>query len=361
MTTPPATRVVVADDSGLMRRVLTHALSDAGFDVVGQAKDGDEALELCRRLRPDTMTLDLHMPGMDGIGVLRELKRPGAPAIPVIVVSAFSPAHGARAVDALAEGAFDLVAKPGAGDALSTFVAELSDKVRAAAGSLRRRIARPAVLATPAPAPAAAPPAPPAPAARRPAAVAVGSKPLVFIASSTGGPAALARLVPQLPERLGAGTMIVQHMPAGFTASLAARLDKASKLHVVEAQAGDALAPERVLLGPGGLHLRLDAERRAVLSDDAPIGGLRPRADLAIEDAAKLFGRRLLLVVLTGMGNDGVAGARAVRAHGGRVLIQEESTCTVYGMPRAVAEAGLADAVFGLDELPGAIAREVGA
>jgi two-component system chemotaxis response regulator CheB len=358
MTTAPPTRVVVADDSGLMRRVLTHALTDAGFDVVGQAKDGDEALELCRRLRPDTMTLDLHMPGMDGIGVLRELKRPGAPSIPVIVVSAFSPAHGARAVDALSEGAFDLVAKPGAGDALSAFVAELSDKVRAAAGSLRRRIGRPV------PAPAAKP-APPAPGRMGPIsparAAAIGSKPLVFIASSTGGPAALARLVPQLPAPLGAGAVIVQHMPAGFTTSLAARLDKASKLTVVEASAGDTLAPDKVLLGPGGLHLRLDGERRAFLSDEAPIGGLRPRADLAIEDAAKLFGRRLLLVVLTGMGNDGVAGARVVRAHGGRVLIQEESTCTVYGMPRAVAEAGLADAVHGLDELPAAIAREVGA
>src|ERR687889_2841767 len=133
MTTPPATRVVVADDSGLMRRVLTHALTDAGFDVVGQAKDGDEALELCRRLRPDAMTLDLHMPGMDGIGVLRELKRPGAPSIPVIVVSAFSPAHGARAVDALAEGAFDLVPKPAFGEPLDVFTSELGRKVDAAA------------------------------------------------------------------------------------------------------------------------------------------------------------------------------------------------------------------------------------
>src|SRR3954470_20390901 len=311
MTTAPPTRVVVADDSGLMRRVLTHALSDAGFDVVGQACDGDEALELCRRLRPDAMTLDLAMPGMDGIGVLRELKRPGAPSIPVIVVSAFSPAHGARAVDALSEGAFDLVAKPGAGDALSAFVAELSDKVRAAAGSLRRRIARPVAPApTPAPAPAARGRAPPV---RRAAAAAVGAKPLVCIASSTGGPAALARLVPQLPAPLGAGTVIVQHMPAGFTTSLAARLDKASALNVVEATAGDALAPDKALLGPGGLHLRLNSDRRAFLSEDEPIGGLRPRADLAIEDAAKLFGRRLLLVVLTGMGNDGVAGARARR------------------------------------------------
>src|ERR687884_467579 len=147
MTTGLQTRVVVADDSGLMRRVLTHALTDAGFDVVGQAKDGDEALELCRRLRPDTMTLDLHMPGLDGIGVLRELRRPGAPSIPVIVVSAFSPAHGARAVDALAEGAFDLVAKPGVGDPPSAFLADLSAKVRAAARPLpppRRPAAPPA-------------------------------------------------------------------------------------------------------------------------------------------------------------------------------------------------------------------------
>ena len=361
MTAPPATRVVVADDSGLMRRVLAHALTDAGFDVVGQAGDGDEALALCRRLRPDAMTLDLAMPGRDGIGVLRELRRPGAPAIPVIVVSAFSPAHGARAVDALSEGAFDLVAKPGAGDALSTFVAELADKVRAAAGSVRRRIARPAAASAPAlhaAAPAAAAPAPPA--RRAPAAAAAGAKPLVFIASSTGGPAALARLVPQLPDRLGAGTVIVQHMPAGFTTSLAARLDRASRLHVVEAAAGEALAPGKAVLGPGGLHLRLDAERRVVLSDAEPIGGLRPRADLGIEDAARLFGRRLLLVVLTGMGNDGVRGAEAVRAHGGRVLVQEESTCIVYGMPRAVAEAGLADGVHGLDDLPAAIVREVG-
>ena len=361
MTAPPATRVVVADDSGLMRRVLAHALTDAGFDVVGQAADGDEALALCRRLRPDAMTLDLAMPGRDGIGVLRELRRPGAPAIPVIVVSAFSPSCGARAVDALSEGAFDLVAKPGAGDALSTFVAELADKVRAAAGSVRRRIARPAAAAS-APAPLAAAPAAvtPAPPVRRaPAAAAAAAQPLVFIASSTGGPAALARLVPQLPDRLGAGTVIVQHMPAGFTTSLAARLDRASRLHVVEAAAGETLAPGKAVLGPGGLHLRLDADRRVVLSDAEPIGGLRPRADLGIADAAKLFGRRLLLVVLTGMGNDGVKGAEAVRAHGGRVLVQEESTCTVYGMPRAVAEAGLADGVHGLDDLPAAIVREV--
>ena len=135
---PSLSRVVVADDSRLMRHILSSALTTAGFDVVGVAADGDEALELCRRHRPDAMTLDLAMPGMDGIGVLRSLARTGSPEVSVVVVSAFSPAHGARAVDALAEGAFDLVAKPAAGNSLDSFTSELSEKVRQAAAAPAR-------------------------------------------------------------------------------------------------------------------------------------------------------------------------------------------------------------------------------
>jgi two-component system, chemotaxis family, protein-glutamate methylesterase/glutaminase len=292
------------------------------------------------------------MPGLDGLGVLRALRAGKAESVPVVVVSAFSPAHGARAVDALAEGAMDLVAKPAMGESMADFTAELSKKVNDAATAGKMRTRRPRV----APRPMA--PRPPVRAAAAPARS--GTKKFVVIASSTGGPAALARLVPALPAPLGTGSLIVQHMPPGFTASLATRLDKASPLNVSEAVAGDTLSPDRMLMAPGGQHLRLDANRRAVLSEEDPIGGLRPRADLTIADAAKHFGRRLLLVVLTGMGNDGVEGAKAVRAHGGRVLIQEESTCTVYGMPRAVYEAGLADAVHALDDLPAAIVREAG-
>jgi two-component system chemotaxis response regulator CheB len=180
----------------------------------------------------------------------------------------------------------------------------------------------------------------------------------VVIACSTGGPKALGELVPRLPSPLGAGTLIVQHMPPGFTASLAARLDGLSPLEVREAAGGESLRPGVALLAPGGAHLRLSGERRAVLSDEEAIGGLRPRADLTIADAAARYGSRILLVVLTGMGKDGLEGARAVRAAGGRVLCEAESTCTVYGMPRAVAEAGLADEVLELDQLPAAIARE---
>jgi two-component system chemotaxis response regulator CheB len=349
-TTKPS-RILVADDSTFMRRVLTQALRDAGFEVVGEAADGDEALALYRELRPDAMTLDLAMPGMDGIGVLRALRGERS-SLPVVVVSAFSPAHGARAVDALAEGAFDLVAKPVFGEPLEQFVVALRDKVTAAAASVSATVASPrrrsSLSATPAVARLRARRAPDA------------AKKIVLIATSTGGPRALARLIPALPSPLGAGGLIIQHMPEGFTASLAERLDRSSKLKVVEATGGETLRPDTLLLAAGGLHLRLGDGGVARLSDEAAVGGLRPRADLTISDAAKLYGDRLLLVVMTGMGKDGLDGAREVRAHGGRILAEAESSCTVYGMPRAIVEARLADVVVPLSELAEAIATETG-
>jgi two-component system chemotaxis response regulator CheB len=296
------------------------------------------------------MTLDLAMPGLDGIGVLKALKSGAADAVPVVVVSAFSPAHGARAVDALAEGAFDLAAKPAVGEPFDTFMTELAEKIELAAQSGARRRAPLQRVA----------PAAGRPVRRRPSA---GAKRVVVIACSTGGPKALGRLVPQLPSPLGAGGYIVQHMPPGFTRSLAARLDGASKLAIREAAGGEALEPGTLLMAAGGSHLRLSADRRATLSSErlATDGGLCPRADYTIEDVAKLYGSRTLLVVLTGMGRDGVEGARAVKREGGVVLAEAESTCTVYGMPRAVVDAGLADEVLALNELPAAIAREAGA
>jgi two-component system, chemotaxis family, protein-glutamate methylesterase/glutaminase len=351
----------VTDDSRLMRRMLEDALTRQGFEVVGSAADGDEALELCRKHRPDALTLDLHMPGLDGLGVLKALRDGKADPVPVVVVSAFSPAHGARAVDALAFGAFDLVAKPAIGEGMDTFTAELGRKVAEAAHAGRTRragVARPAVV-RPArrPGQVSAPAVPPH-AGARPVRAASATKKLVVIACSTGGPKALGELVPALPGRLGSGTLIVQHMPPGFTASLATRLDGSSKLTVREAAGGETLDPSLALLAPGGAHLRLRDDRRTRLSDDAPEGGLRPRADYTIEDAARLYGARLLLVVLTGMGRDGLRGAKAVKAAGGTILVEAENTCTVYGMPRAVAEAGLADEILDLGDLPAAIARE---
>jgi two-component system chemotaxis response regulator CheB len=348
-----AQRIVVADDSRLMRRILSDALARQGFDVVATAADGDEALAACNEFKPDALTLDLAMPGMDGIGVLRALRAGKADPVPVVVVSAFSPAHGARAVDALAEGAFDLVAKPVVGESMETFTAELGRKVgEAADGGRLQRLRRPlASRRREAPSHPAAAPARPRTATRK----------LVLIASSTGGPKALADLIPKLPATLGTGTIVVQHMPAGFTASLAVRLDTASRLNVCEAAGGESLNSGKLFLAPGGAHLRIGADKRLRLSDDPPEGGLRPRADLTIADAARVYGPALLLVVLTGMGKDGLEGARAVKRAGGRILVEAESTCVVYGMPRAIAEAGLADDILPLDELAAAIVREAGA
>ncbi len=343
MASPIPLRVVVADDSVFMRRLLTDALGEHGFDVVAAVSDGDQALKACHSLRPDVLTLDLAMPGLDGIGVLRGLRATALP-VPVVVVSAFSPAQGAHAVDALAEGAVDLVAKPAAGEDLKEFLSDLGDKVRLAAKSRRGRTALNGQGA----------------AALRPSARRTRPR-TVVIACSTGGPRALAELIPRLPSPLGAGTVIVQHMPPGFTGSLADRLDRASALNVREAGSNERLNPRTALVAPGGRHLRLLGNHTTALNEEAPIGGLRPRADLTIADAARLFGSDLLLVVLTGMGKDGLEGARDVRSRGGRILVEAESSCTVYGMPRAIVEAGLADGVHDLSELPGAIAAEAGA
>jgi len=186
------------------------------------------------------------------------------------------------------------------------------------------------------------------------------SRRVVVIAASTGGPRALGELVPKLPPSLGAGTVIVQHLPSGFTGPFAQRLDKAARLRVREAGEGDLLDPHVALVAPGGAHLRLTAAGMTAISDAPEIGGLRPRADITILDAARVYGHRTVLVVLTGMGNDGLEGAAQVRRRGGRVLVEAESTCAVYGMPRAVEQADLANAVLPLDELPGAIAAAAG-
>jgi two-component system chemotaxis response regulator CheB len=354
MSPPPNLRVVVADDSALMRRIVSNVLARGGVDVVGSAKDGDEALTLCERERPDAMTLDLAMPGLGGIDVLRALRQRGR-MIPVVVVSAFSPA-----LDALAEGAFDLVPKPAGNGDMGAFEQSLVSKIKLASKSRR-----PGVRPQPNHNGTGRKQAPPAvngdghalPHGRiRPRSSV--SRALV-IATSTGGPRALATLIPGLPSPLGLGTMIVQHMPAGFTASLAARLDRGSALTVREAQGGETVAPGMALVAPGGHHLRLGAGGHTTLSDEAPLGGLRPRADFLIEDAAAKWGDRLTLVVLTGMGHDGLRGAREVRRRGGRILVEAERTCTVYGMPRAIVEAELADEVLPLDEMAAAIVAEV--
>ena len=259
-----------------------------------------------------------------------------------MVVSSFSPTLVERALDVLDEGATDLVAKPKVGESLQAFGDQVGRAVVAAAGPRRTEVAT----------------------ASQPPRVLVPRSPrrstddgrVLVIASSTGGPRALGELVPNLGARIGSGGIVVQHMPEGFTEPLARRLDRASELTVREAVDRDALQPDTLLVAPAGSHLRVSGSALS-LDDGDPIGALRPRADVTISDLARTYGPRVVLVVLTGMGNDGLAGARDVRAAGGIVLAQDESDCVVYGMPRHVVEQDLADAVGTIAELPVLIER----
>ncbi|MEQ9114124.1 MAG: CheB methylesterase domain-containing protein, partial [Miltoncostaeaceae bacterium] len=183
--------------------------------------------------------------------------------------------------------------------------------------------------------------------------------PLVVIACSTGGPRALQAVVPRLPERLGAGVLIVQHMPEGFTASLAKRLDADSRLTVREAADSDGIRPGTALIARAGNHLEVTSRERVRLTSTPPIGALRPRADVTIESASKHFGRSLVIVVLTGMGDDGLAGCRVAKPAGAHILAEDESSAVVWGMPGAVATAGLTDALVPLEAIPLALAEMV--
>jgi two-component system, chemotaxis family, protein-glutamate methylesterase/glutaminase len=353
VTAPAGVRAVVCDDSPFMRRFLSDALTRGGISVVGTAASGAEAIAVCAAEKPDVLTLDVQMPGMTGIEVLRKLPA-GGPR--VIVVSAHTAEGSAIALDALDAGAVDVMSKPGLSTPLDRFAETLAHTVRGAAAARRVVPPRRRPVVAPAPVrPVAARPVRPAAAAP---VRATGTSPLLVVASSTGGPRALATLIPRLSQN-GCGGLIVQHMPAGFTATLAARLDAASPLRVREARDGDAIEPGLFLLAPGDYHLHVE-KGRVRLGQEASIGGLRPRADITLSEAAKAYGNRVVSVVLTGMGHDGLAGVRDVKAAGGSCFAEDESTCVVYGMPRAVAEARLTDAVRPLDELSESILSAVG-
>lgn len=337
---------MVADDSAVMRRLVADALRRGDdIEVVADAADGASALEACRAHRPDVLTLDLSMPNTNGLEVLAALRASRSP-VRVVVVSSFSATLVERALDVLDAGATDLVAKPKLGGSLEEFAAAVLNAVRTAAGVRSggvRTADRAPRLAVP-----------------RTTRRAGDAGRVLVIASSTGGPKALGDLVPQLGATIGAGGIVVQHMPVGFTAALARRIDAASTLEVREAVTGDRLSPTALLVAPAGVHLRVDARARLRLEAGASIGGVMPRADVTIEDLARTHGARVVLVVLTGMGNDGLAGARAVRAAGGIVLAQDETDCVVYGMPRQVVEHDLADATGTIAELPVLIERALG-
>ncbi len=340
-------RVLVVDDSAYIRKVVKQMLSRSPFiEVVGAARDGAEALELVEQLKPDVVTLDLMMAGMDGLAFLREqmARRP----IPVVVVSIAN--EGSEAVlEALDAGAIDFVQKPTALATEKVFQIgdELVEKVKAAASASLTYKQVPAVEATPRPVPAEL------------------SRPvdIVVIGISTGGPQALKQVIPQLPADFPVPVAVVIHMPVGYTQLFAEKLDEISPLKVSEAQEGAPVTPGNVLIAQAGRHLTFQRQPSGVVTvhlDVRPIDTLhRPAVDVMFRSAAEVFGERVLGVVMTGMGTDGQQGAAWIKAQGGHVWTESESSCLVYGMPRAVDEAHLSDQSVPLDQLAGGLVKGV--
>jgi two-component system chemotaxis response regulator CheB len=319
------------------------------MQLAGVAINGLDALLKVEQLQPDVVTLDVEMPEMDGLTALRHLM--ARYPRPVVMLSSLTQEGAATTMRALSIGAVDFVPKPSGSISLDFHKVreDLVHKIRVAAGA--RVQSRPVAPALPKAAPAVPPVQPTRPI--------LGSRAnfdrLCLIGSSTGGPRALGTVVPGLQRDGHTAYVIVQHMPAGFTKSLAERLDAASPLTVMEASAGQRLAADTVLVAPGDHHLRLSGAGVVELDDGPRVHGVRPSVDVALEGVAKHFASRSVVAILTGMGVDGGDGAASVRKAGGYVLAEDESSCVVWGMPRAVVERGAADKVVPLEAMAEAI------
>lgn len=342
MTPADRIRVLITDDSAFMRQILADTLTSVpDITVVGRARNGTDALHKTLVLEPDVITMDVEMPQMSGLSALEAImqRRP----TPVIMVSSLTGEGTETTLKCLEAGAFDFIRKPSAvsGDEVERFQRELQVKVRLAASA---KILAPHTRK--APSVTVEPP------------TETGGKPgpfdLLLVACSTGGPQALARIIPALPADFPAPVAIVQHMPRDFTASLAKRLDSQSQISVVEAAEGLLLRRGMAVVAPGGKHLLLksDGGLYCTLSEAPPLNSVRPAADFLFLSASDLKGIRSLALVLTGMGKDGSKGAKALRKKGGYVIAESSETAVVFGMPRSVIEAGAADAVLPLDQLP---------
>ena len=333
-------RVLVVDDSALMRKLIPQILErDDSIEVVGTAMDGSFGLKKIEELKPQVVTLDLEMPGMNGIDMLKQTMRKLYP-VPVIVVSSHSTDGASITLKALGLGAFDFVAKPrDVSTRMSEIAAELITKIKAAANSKTMPVKPLASSLQYGKAPASSTKAP---------------TKIVTIGVSTGGPHALQYVFSQLPADFPGTILVVQHMPENFTEMFARRLDETCALRVKEAQSGDLLMPGRVLICPGSRHLkvkRLPLGNVALLSDEPRIRGHRPSADVLFRSAAEEFGPQTVAVIMTGMGDDGAEGLGTVKAAGGTTIAQSEESCVVYGMPKAAIDRGYAVRVVSLDAM----------
>lgn len=348
MSTPERIiRVLIVDDSAFVRKTVRQMLSgQPSITVVGVARDGIEALDLVPELKPDVITCDLVMPRLDGVGFVR--KQMARLPVSILVLTA-TPQDGDHAVEALNAGAVDIVRKPTAlaTDDLLRIREELVEKIhaagRAAVGSFARAtsaVSAPALVQTPATNRAAAMPS---------------KLDVIVLGISTGGPQALRYLLPLLPADFPVPIAMVLHMPVGYTALYAEKLDEICQIDVREAKDGDALRPGLALLAPAGRHLQFRRDRERGVVAQLTLHPLekthRPSADVLFRSAAEMFADRVMAIVMTGMGDDGTEGAAWIKAQGGTVLTEAEKSCVIYGMPRSVVEAGLSDAAIPLNEL----------
>ena len=361
-----ALRVLVVDDTALFRRVVADAFSAIpDVEVVGAAPNGRQALARIDEWHPDLISLDMEMPEMGGVEVLEALKARQS-KVGVLVLSAITVKGGELTMKALELGAFDFLTKPTGGSpdqARAFLAAELAPRIKAFARrcEIQKLMAssggghRPLVVPV-------APAAPAAPAPLRPPSLPAAKPDLVVIGVSTGGPAALAALLPQLPASFPVPILVVQHMPALFTASLATSLNAKCALAVKEARDGEAILPGTVYIAPGASHMKVVAvqgEKRIQITDDPPENHCKPSVDVLFRSVAHGFPGRATAVILTGMGNDGTLGSRLLKRHGGVLIAQDEASCVVFGMPKEVIQTGLVDVVAPLDRIAEEILKTV--
>jgi two-component system, chemotaxis family, protein-glutamate methylesterase/glutaminase len=348
-------RVLVVDDSAFMCKVLQEIInSDPQMEVIGQGRDGRDGVALAESLRPDVITMDINMPHVDGLQAT-ELIMSQHPR-PIVIVSSESREGAASTLKALELGAIDFVPKPSNGIDLDmkTVREELTRKLKLAAKVRVVRTATRSKLAVP-----QASSSSDAPTASSIAANG-GKFPLVAIAASTGGPAAVTRVVSGLPKDLPAALFLVLHMPPEFTKQFAVQLSEIGGLPIREAANNEAPKPGTIYLCPGSHHLRLSSAGKIVLDSGARIDGYRPSADAALESIAAYARTLTIGVVLTGMGGDAAKGVKAVKAAGGTVFAQDEATSMIFGMPAEAIKTGVVDEVLPLDGISGAIEKRVG-
>ena len=335
-------RALVVDDSAFVRKIVREMLSRSPYiEVVGVARDGEEALQMVESLKPDVVTCDLIMPGLDGVGFVR--RQMARHPLPILILTS-SPHDGEQVMEALNAGAVDLVQKPTAlaTEELLGIREQLINKVRIAARAPVSKLLDGTTHPKTVP-------------VRDSASLNVD---VVVLGISTGGPQALRRLVPEFPANFPVPLAMVLHMPVGYTALFAEKLNEISALQVREAKEGDRLEPGLALLAPAGRHLQFRRDPEGVVAHLTvhPLDrNHRPSVDVLFQSAAETFGRRVLGVVMTGMGDDGRQGAGWIKAQGGTILTEDEKSCIIYGMPRSVVESGLSDRVIPLAGMARAI------